>query len=153
MADTDALTSFKQGVQLLKGGYSQKALLELRRCVECDSTNPYYLSFLGLAIARSEKRWAEAIKLCETALQFKRKELQLHLNLAEVYVASGQRSDAIIILDQARESFGPNARLVKARSRVEKRRSPMLPFLDRQNPLNKSLGKLRHRASKQFATA
>jgi Flp pilus assembly protein TadD len=153
MADIDALTSFKQGVQLLKGGYSQKALLELRRCVEFDSTNPYYLSFLGLAIARSEKRWAEAIKLCETALQFKRKELQLHLNLAEVYVASGQRSDAIIILDQARESFGPNPRLVKARSRVEKRRSPMLPFLDRQNPLNKSLGKLRHRASKQFATA
>jgi Flp pilus assembly protein TadD len=153
MADIDALTSFKQGVQLLKGGYSQKALLELRRCVEFDSANPYYLSFLGLAIARSEKRWTEAIKLCETALQFKRKELQLHLNLAEVYVASGQRSDAIIILDQARESFGPNPRLVKARSRVEKRRSPMLPFLDRQNPLNKSLGKLRHRASKQFATA
>ena len=153
MADIDALASFKQGVQLLKGGYPQKALSELRRCVECDSTNPYYLSFLGLAIARSEKRWAEAIKLCETALQFKRKELQLHLNLAEVYVASGQRSDAIIILDQAKESFGPNPRLVKARSRVEKRRSPILPFLDRQNPLNKSLGKLRHRASKQLATA
>jgi predicted Zn-dependent protease len=111
------------------------------------------LSFLGLAIARSEKRWAEAIKLCETALQFKRKELQLHLNLAEVYAASGQRSDAIIVLDQARASLGANPRLAKARSRVEKRRSPILPFLDRQNPLNKSLGKLRHRAAKQFATA
>jgi Flp pilus assembly protein TadD len=153
MAETEALNSFKHGVQLLKGGYPQKALLELRRCVEFDSANPYYLSFLGLAIARSEKRWAEAVKLCETALQFKRKELQLHLNLAEVYAASGQRSDAIFILDRARESFGANPRLAKARSRVEKRRSPILPFLDRQNPLNKSLGKLRHRAAKQFATA
>jgi len=153
MAENDALTSFKQGVALLKGGYPQKALTELRRCTELDSTNPYYLSFLGLALARSEKKWLEATKLCETALQLKRKELQLHLNLAEVYVASGQRESAIFTLDKAKESFGPNARLIKARSRVEKRKTPILPFLDRQNPLNKSLGKLRHRASRQFSTA
>jgi Flp pilus assembly protein TadD len=153
VGETDAITSFKLGVQLLKGGYPQKALTELRRCVELESANPYYLSFLGLAIARSEKKWAEATKLCETALQFKRKELQLHLNLAEVYVLSGERENAIVTLDQALESFGPNARLVKARSRIEKRRAPILPFLDRQNPLNKSLGKLRHRASKQSAIA
>jgi Flp pilus assembly protein TadD len=152
MVEMDALASFKEGVQLLKGGYPQKAVLQLRRCVEVDSTNPYYLSFLGLAIARSEKRWAEATKLCETALQLKRREMQLHLNLAEVYVASGHRDSAIATLDHAKESFGPNARLTKARCRVEKRRSPILPFLDRQNMLNISLGKLRHRASKQFAT-
>jgi Flp pilus assembly protein TadD len=153
MAEPDAITSFKEGVQLLKGGYPQKALPELRRCVELESANPYYLSFLGLAIARSEKKWAEATKLCETALQFKRKELQLHLNLAEVYVLSGQRESAILTLDQAKQSLGGNARLAKARSRIEKRRSPILPFLDRQNPLNKSLGKLRHRASKQSIPA
>jgi tetratricopeptide (TPR) repeat protein len=153
MAETDAITSFKLGVELLKGGYPQKALPELRRCAEIESANPYYLSFLGLAIARSEKKWAEAIKLCEAALQLKRKELQLHLNLAEVYTLASQRENAITTLDRAKESLGPNARLVKARSRIEKRRAPILPFLDRQNPLNRSLGKLRHRASKQSATA
>lgn len=152
MAETDVLTSFKQGVQFLKGGYPKKALLPLRHCVEIDGLNPYYLSFLGLAIARSEKRWTESIKLCELALQLKKKEMQLHLNLAEVYMAAGYRESAISTLDQARASFGPNARLIKARSRVEKRQSPILPFLDRQNPLNKSLGKWRHRASSKFAT-
>lgn len=153
MAEFVALTSFKEAVQLLKGGYSNKALVELRRCVEIDSSNPYYLSFLGLAIARSEKKWAEATKLCETALQLKRKELQLHLNMAEVYVAAGQRENAIETLDRAKESFGPDARLMKARSRIEKRRSPIVPFLPRQNALNKSLGKLRHRVSKQSAAS
>jgi len=153
MAEFVALTSFKEAVQLLKGGYSNKALVELRRCVEIDSANPYYLSFLGLAIARSEKKWAEATKLCETALQLKRKELQLHLNMAEVYVAAGQRENAIETLDRARESFGPDVRLMKARSRIEKRRSPIVPFLPRQNALNKSLGKLRHRVSKQSAAS
>src|ERR1700735_4399457 len=107
MAEPDAITSFKLGVELLKGGYPQKALPELRRCVELQSANPYYLSFLGLAIARSDKKWAEAIKLCETALQIKRKELQLHLNLAEVYLAAGQREIAIITLDTAKRSFEP----------------------------------------------
>ena len=56
MAEVEALTSFKQGVQLLKGGYPQRALVELRRCVEIESANPYYLSFLGLAIARAERK-------------------------------------------------------------------------------------------------
>lgn len=151
MAAIDALNEFKEGVQLLKGGYSKNALTHLRRSVELESSNPYYLSFLGLAIARSEKRWTEAVKLCEGALQLKRKELQLHLNLAEVYAGAGRRDSAIYTLDRALENFGPNTRLVKARSRVEQRRSPLLPFLERQNPLNVSLGKLRHRAS-QYLT-
>jgi len=153
MAEVEALTSFKQGVQLLKGGYPQRALVELRRCVEIESANPYYLSFLGLALARAERKWAEATKLCETALQMKRKELQLHLNMAEVYASAGHRESAIDALDRAIESFGPDARLVKARSRIEKRRSPILPFLPRQNALNVSLGKLRHRVSKQSAAS
>jgi Flp pilus assembly protein TadD len=153
MAEVEALTSFKQGVQLLKGGYPQRALVELRRCVEIESANPYYLSFLGLAIARSERKWAEATKLCETALQMKRKELQLHLNMAEVYVAAGHRESAIDTLDRAKENFGPDPRLVKARSRIEKRRSPILPFLPRQNALNVRLGKLRHRVTKQSAAS
>jgi tetratricopeptide (TPR) repeat protein len=153
MAEVEALNSFKQGVQLLKGGYPQRALVELRRCVEIESANPYYLSFLGLAIARAERKWAEATKLCETALQMKRKELQLHLNMAEVYASAGHRESAIDTLDRAIESFGPDARLVKARSRIEKRRSPILPFLPRQNALNVSLGKLRHRVSKQSAAS
>jgi predicted Zn-dependent protease len=148
MPEIDALNEFKEAIELLKGGYTKNALPHLRRSVEIDSSNPYYLSFLGVAIARSEKRWSEAVKLCETAVQLKRKELQLHLNLAEVYASAGRRESAIYTLDRAMESFGPNVRLVKARSRVEKRRPPILPFLRRTNPLNKSLGKLRHQASK-----
>ncbi|MFZ0582625.1 MAG: tetratricopeptide repeat protein [Candidatus Acidiferrales bacterium] len=148
MPDLAALTEFKEGIELLKGGYHKNALPHLRRSVEMESSNPYYLSFLGVAISRSEKKWSEAVKLCETALQLKRKEMQMYLNLAEVYAAAGRRDSAIFTLDRAMENFGPNARLVKARSRVEKRRPPILPFLQRTNLLNRELGKLRHRASK-----
>ena len=151
MAELDVVSSFKQAVEHLKGGYPQKASLLLKSCVESDRSNPYYLSFLGLAIARAKKGGAAAAKLCETALEAKKNELQFHLNLAEVYASMGRREDAVAALDQARETFGANARLAMARLKVGKRRSPMIPFLDRSHLLNKNLGKLRHGISKKFS--
>lgn len=146
MAETSALSEFKEGIGFLKNGYANSALPHLRRAVETERHNPYYLSFLGLSIARAERKWDEAVKLCETALSLKRNELQLYLNLAEVYVACGRRVSAVDTLDKAIDSFGREPRLVKARSRVEVRRSPLVPFLRRQHFVNVGLGKLRHRA-------
>ncbi len=153
MKESDAVSQFKDGVELLKNGYPKDALPHLRNAVEIETQNPYYLSFFGLAMARAEKKWKEATHLCETALQLKGKEPQFHLNLAEVYVAAGRRDSAIATLERAIENFGPTARLKKARSRVEKRQSPVLPFLKRDNVLNKSLGKLRYRSAKRVVNA
>ncbi len=149
MKTSDALNEFKDGVELLKNGYPKDALPHLRQAVESESQNPYYLSFFGLAVARADKKWSEATHLCESALQLKGKEPQFYLNLAEVYVAAGRRASAISTLERAIENFGPTARLTKARSRIEKRQAPVLPFLKRENVLNKSLGRLRHRAAKR----
>jgi hypothetical protein len=48
-------------------------------------------------------------------------------------------------LDRALASLGPLARIQQARQKLGRRRSPALPFLDRQNILNRQLGILRHR--------
>jgi Flp pilus assembly protein TadD len=153
MKESDALIQFKDGIELLKNGYAKNALPHLRQAVEIESQNPYYLSFFGLAMARAEKNWPQATHLCETALQLKGKEPQFHLNLAEVYVAAGKRASAIATLERAIENFGRTPRLIKARSRIEKRQAPVLPFLKRENPLNKSLGRLRHRAAKRVVNS
>lgn len=145
MAESVALSEFKEGIGFLKNGYANSALPHLRRAVESERHNPYYLSFLGLSIARAERKWDEAVKLCETAVSLKRNELQLYLNLAEVYVACGRRVSAVDTLDKAIDSFGREPRLVKARNRVEVRRSPLVPFLKRKHFVNVGLGKLRHK--------
>lgn len=150
MMDIDPVLEFKEGVALLKNGYPQKALLRLRQAFECEKQNPFYLSFLGLSIARAERKWDKASELCEIAVQLRRTEAQFHLNLAEVYAAAGRRQKALDTLDAALEMFGGDDRLRRARSRVEKRRSPLLPFLARENILNRELGKLRHRALKHM---
>jgi predicted O-linked N-acetylglucosamine transferase (SPINDLY family) len=126
----DAMVEFREGVEFLKNEYPEKALAKLKAAFEKDRKNPYFISFLGLAIGRSEQNWDRASELCETAVRLKRKEIQFHLNLVEVY---------------AKRLFGNDSRLRRIRSKLEKRRAPVLSFLERNNFLNRELGKLRHR--------
>ena len=146
--DINPMTEFREGVELLKNEYPQKALAKLRRAYECDRHNPYFMSFLGLSIGRAQRKWDLASELCETAVQLKPKEIQFYLNLGEVYAASGMRERALDKLDNAMQLFGEDARLKQARSKVQNRRNPILPFFGREHFLNRELGKLRHRALK-----
>lgn len=148
--DLDPMVEFKQGVELLKNDYPQKALARLRRAFECDQHNPYYISFLGLCIARAQRKWVKAYELCEIAVQLKPAEIQFHLNLAEVYASAGLREKALDKLDDALLRFHGDARIKQARSKVENRRRPILPFFGRAHFLNRGLGKLRHRALKSL---
>src|ERR1700687_4864049 len=94
-AEPDRMVDFKEGVELLKNEYPEKALVKLRRAFESDKHNPYYISFLGLSIARAEQKWDQALELCETAVQLKRKEIQFHMNLIEVCALAGLGDQAL----------------------------------------------------------
>ena len=150
MAELDLVAEFKQGINALKNGYPQKALLHLRTAFESEKHNPYYLSFLGLSMARAERKWDKASELCEIAVQLRRHEAQFHLNLAEVYALGGRREKALDTLDAALVLFHGDERLKRARCRVEKRRSPVLPFLTRDHFLNRTFGRVRHRTLKRL---
>ena len=145
MAEQSALAEFKQGIELLRNGKSDEALEYLRHAAELKQQNPYYLSFLGVSVARAQRKWAAAVELCETALSLRRSEAQLYLNLAEVYVSAGRREDAVAVLDRGLFYLRIDARIRRARANLGKRRAPVLPFLEREHFLNRGLGKLRHR--------
>ena len=145
MAEDSALSEFKQGIGLLRNGHSVEALEYLRHAAELEQQNPIYLSFLGVSVARAQRKWAAAAKFCETALSMRRNEAQLYLNLAEVYVSAGRRDDAIEVLDRGLVQFKGDARIKRARANLGKRSSPVLQFLERGHFLNRHLGKLRHR--------
>jgi tetratricopeptide (TPR) repeat protein len=146
----DPVAEFKEGIKLLKNEYPQKALVRLQRAFESDKRNAYYMSFLGVAVARAQRKWNEAWELCERAVQLKPKDVQLHLNLGEVYALAGLRDKALEKLDHALGIFGDDERLKYARSKVENRRAPLLPFFGRKHFLNRELGKLRHRLLKNL---
>jgi tetratricopeptide (TPR) repeat protein len=142
------MVEFREALELLKNEYPDKAVLKLRQAFESDKRNPYYISFLGLSIARAEQNWEQALDLCETAVKLKSKEIKFHLNLIEVYALAGWREKALRRLDAALKLFGDDARLKRFRAKVMERRAPVLPFVERGHFLNRELGKLRHRMLK-----
>ena len=148
MPNASSLAEFRQGMALLRQGQSSEALEYLRRAAELNQENPTYMSFLGVSMARAKRNWEAAAELCKTALNLRRNDAQLYVNLADVYVSAGRRDIAVETLDSGLRRCGADARIARARGRLTKRRSPVLPFLGRGNLLNRSLGKLRHRLLK-----
>ena len=139
-----AVDEFKQGLQLLHNQCPGNAVPFLRRAVELDRDNPYYLSFLGLAVARALGKLAEAEWLCATAVQLKNDDARLYMNLADVYAEGNRRVDACRTLRAGLQNAGPSALLLQALGRLQRRRPPVLPFLRRNHFLNRHLGQLRH---------
>ncbi|HXM99259.1 MAG TPA: tetratricopeptide repeat protein [Candidatus Dormibacteraeota bacterium] len=145
MIDTEAFREFKSGLTLLRDNYTTKALPHLQRAVELDKNNPYYMSYLGVVLARSEKKWAEAEKLCDSAVRMKRNQAQLYLNLAEVYNTAGRREDAVEALQAGMKFARRDVRLSIAMNKLIHRRAPVFSFLRRTHPINRQVGILRHR--------
>jgi Flp pilus assembly protein TadD len=88
MTESVALTEFKLGVKMLRDARPHTALAHFRKAADLEKNNPYYLSFVGVSLARAERNWKTSLELCESALTMKHNEAQLYLNLAEVYTSA-----------------------------------------------------------------
>jgi Flp pilus assembly protein TadD len=153
MTETEAFKEFKQGLALLRDNFADKALSHMQRAAQLEKNNPYYMSYLGVVLARSEEKWAEAEKLCDSAVRLKRNQAQLYLNLAEVYATAGRRDDAIETLQAGLKFARRDVRLNLAINRLAQRRPPVFSFLSRRHPLNRQIGRLRHRTLGMFGTS
>jgi Flp pilus assembly protein TadD len=150
MMDTEAFREFKTGLTFLRDNYANRALDHIQRAMELEKNNPYYMSYLGVALARTQQKWSDAERLCDTAVRMKRNQAQLYLNLAEVYVAAGRREDARDALVAGMKYARRDIRLNIAMAKLTTRRDPVFTFLERKHPLNRHFGMLRHRTLSAF---
>ena len=150
MMDTEAFREFKTVLTYLRDNYATKALPHMRRAVDLDKNNPYYMSYLGVVLARSEHKWGEAEKLCDSAVRMKRNQAQLYLNLAEVYATAGRKEEAVEALQSGLKFARRDVRLTIAMNKLTERRSPVFSFLARRHPLNRQFGLLRHKTMQLF---
>ncbi len=146
MVDTEAFREFKQALDRMRDSDAERALPHIRRAVELEGQNPFYISYLGVVLARAEQKWAEAEELCGTALKMKRDQPQLYLNLAEVYVVADRRDAAVETLIRGIKFANRDVRLKVMLGKLVTRRPPVIPFLERHHFLNRQLGLVRHRA-------
>jgi Flp pilus assembly protein TadD len=150
MMDTEAFREFKTGLTYLRDNYANRALSHIQRASELEKNNPYYMSYLGVALARTQQKWADAERLCDAAVRMKRNQAQLYLNLAEVYMVAGRKDDAREALVAGMKYARRDIRLNIAMAKLTPRRSPVFSFLERKHPLNRHFGMLRHRTLQAF---
>ena len=72
MMDTEAFREFKTGLTYLRDNFANRALTHIQRASDLEKNNPYYMSYLGVALARTQQKWADAERLCDAAVRMKR---------------------------------------------------------------------------------
>ena len=151
MIQIESFQEFRAGLAYLRGGDAHRALPHLRSALDQEPSNPFYISYLGVAIAAADQKWAEAEKMCHSAMRMNRRQAQLYLNLAEVYVAADRKHDAADVLARGLHYAPHDVRLKMALDRLALRRPPVLAFLPRAHAVNRNLGRLRHHALQVLA--
>lgn len=102
------------------------------------------LSFFGLSLALVRKEMKPAIDLCRRAIELEFYNGDHYANLARVYASGGNRRKAIETAEQGLKLVPEHDYLLAVRKSFGLRSEPYVPFLDRTNPINVSLGQSRH---------
>jgi hypothetical protein len=102
--------------------------------------------YLGQALARCEGRKRVGLELAQHAVESDPFRPENHYNLAAVHLMLGNRRRAVRALNEGLLLDPDNAELRALRVEIGVRRRPAIPFLSRENPLNRWLGLLGHRA-------
>jgi tetratricopeptide (TPR) repeat protein len=102
------------------------------------------LSFFGLALALMSKKYKPAIELCRRAIDLEFYNGDHYANLSRVYEAAGNRKKAVETADQGLKLVQGNEYLRQVRRSYGIRARPSVPFLERTNPINVSLGQAKH---------
>lgn len=102
------------------------------------------LSYFGLCLALIQKNYKTGIDLCKRAIDLEFYSGDHYANLARVYMAQGNRKKAVETADQGLKLAPEHEALLEVRKELGVRSRPAVPFLDRANPVNVSLGQARH---------
>lgn len=103
------------------------------------------LSFFGLSLALVRKQQIKlAIELCRRAIELEFFNPDHYANLARVYSAAGNRRKAVETAEEGLKLHPEDEYLLNVRQSLGVRAVPALPFLDRSNPINVTLGQARH---------
>ena len=102
------------------------------------------LSYFGLCLALVEKKIKPSIDLCKRAIELQFYNVDHFANLARVYTAAGNRKKALETIEQGSKTHPDDESLMAVRRELGIRSRPPVPFLERSNPINITLGQARH---------
>ena len=138
-------------IQAVVGGDYLRALTEFVEIYGTEDAPPIQspkdamgLSYFGLVLALVQKKYKIAVDLCKRAIDLEFYNGDHYENLARVYLAAGNRKKAVETADAGLKLVPGHEGLTDVRRELGVRSRPAVPFLDRTNPVNITLGQARH---------
>lgn len=136
------------GLRLCREGEWRKGLPVLAAVIEqrgpYDKVPGIVYAYLGYGVAKFQNKTTEGLRLCEHAVKIQFYEADNHWNLARVSVIAGHRRNAVQAINAGLKLDPDHDGLLALKQEIGLRREPVLGFLDRDNPVNVFLGRIRH---------
>lgn len=139
---------FARGLAALREGRIVEALAMFESAITVERQHgwsppqPRYLSYYGVCIAEQTGRFHEGIRVCREALDREFYNPDLYWNLGRLLLRGGRRREAWAVLQRGRRIHPSHPGIRAELTRMGARRRPVIPFLDRANLINVTLGRL-----------
>jgi tetratricopeptide (TPR) repeat protein len=152
-----AESRFARGLQALEAGRGLEALalfeaaIELERRLGSRTPQARYLSFYGLCLALEADRPRDGAELCRQAIGLEFYNADLSWNYGRVLLALERRKEAYQAFLKGLAVQKNHQGILREISRMGWRKRPIVPFLDRKNPVNIALGKMLRESRKDGA--
>lgn len=138
MTTDEWLALVSQGREALMKGDTLSALALFEKAMEGDD-NLSARSYLAYCMAKERGLASRGISWCQDCIEREPGNSVHYLNLGRIYLLLKNREEAIRNFREGLKQ-GSNEEIADELHRLGVRRSPVLPFLRRSNPLNKYLG-------------
>ncbi|MEJ5378228.1 MAG: tetratricopeptide repeat protein [bacterium] len=144
MAVEESRALYLQGISWWNKRRFDNALVCFQKAHELAPENPFIMSYLGLARIKM-KAVAEGLELCQQAAKKRPFNEDLLYNLGVAYQMAGNRQEARKTFLLGAKGCHDTQRFLSALKEMGVRRKPLIPFLSRDNILNRWLGKVTYK--------
>lgn len=142
MEQMNEITSVaEKGVRFAREGRYQDALKTFDEDL-CFTESPTAMSYYAICLAKVEGNFERAISLCLMAAEKEFYNPDIYLNFGKIFLMNGQKSVAIKAFKKGLKFDSTHDGILVELDRLGMRRRPVVPFLPRQNVVNKLLGML-----------
>ena len=140
MNSSEAEKLFSKGLEFLSEGNTLSALSFFEKSLNIKD-NPSVWSYYAFCIAKERGQITKSISLCVDAIKKQPDNSSHYLNLGRIYLFINNKKDAITIFREGLNQQS-NQQIIEELNRLMTRKPPVIRFLDRNNPINKYLGRL-----------
>jgi predicted Zn-dependent protease len=136
---SQAEKEYAKAVKELCSGNTLSALSFLEMAMR-HSDNPQWHSMLGFCIAKERGHARKGLELCKKSIELDPENPDHYYFLAKIHLVAKNKAEAFQVLRQGMSATNSHPIIQNLLIELGPRKNPVIPWLDRNHPINKYLG-------------